>query len=74
MNDPSVSKHAKQSTVTKMKHMKLYGIRNEFKTAFEIRKTFHYTLDQFVSMLIDAEWNESHNRRSARIITNARFL
>ncbi|MFV8269963.1 hypothetical protein ACNQGP_08495 [Flavobacterium sp. GT2N3] len=52
MNDPSVSEQAKQSTVTKMKQMKLYGIRNEFKTAVEIRKTDHYTLDQFVSMLI----------------------
>ncbi len=62
-----------ESTVTKMKQMKLYGMHNAFKTAIESGKTDHYTLDQFVSMLIDAEWDERHNRRIARSITNARF-
>ena len=62
-----------ESTVTKMKQMKLYGMHNAFKTAIESGKTDHYTLDQFVSMLTDAEWDERHNRRIARSITNARF-
>jgi hypothetical protein len=44
-----------ESTVTKMKQMKFYGMFNAFKTAIESGKTDHYTLDQFVSMLIDAE-------------------
>ena len=73
MNDLSVSERAKQSTVTKMKQMKLYGMHNAFKIAIKSGKTDHYTLDQFVSMLIDAEWDERHNRRIARSITNARF-
>lgn len=60
-----------ESTVTKMKHMKLYGMFNAFKTAIESGKTEQYTLDEFVSMLIDAEWDERHNRRIARSITNA---
>ena len=54
MNDPSVSERAKQSTVTKMKQMKLYGMYNAFRTAIESGKTDHNTLDQFVSMIIDA--------------------
>ena len=62
-----------ESTVTKMKQMKLYGMHNAFKTAIESGKTDHYTLDQFVSMLIDAEWDERHNRRIERSIKNARF-
>jgi DNA replication protein DnaC len=62
-----------ESTVTKMKQMKLYGMYNAFKTAIESGKTDHYTLDQFVSMIIDAEWDERHNRRILRSITNARF-
>ena len=62
-----------ESTITKMKQMKLYGMHNAFRTAIESAKTDHYTLDQFVSMLIDAEWDERHNRRIARSITNARF-
>lgn len=62
-----------ESTVTKMKQMKLYGMFNAFKTAIESGKTDHYTLDQFVSMIIDAEWDERHNRRIERSIKNARF-
>ena len=44
-----------ESTVTKMKQMKLYGMHNAFKTAIESGKTYYYTLDHFVSMLIYAE-------------------
>lgn len=62
-----------ESTVTKMKQMKLHGMHNAFKTAIESGKTDHYTLDQFISMMIDAEWDERHNRRIERSITNARF-
>jgi DNA replication protein DnaC len=62
-----------ESTVTKMKQMKLYGMHNAFKTAIESGKTDYYTLDQFVSMIIDAEWDERQNRRIERSIKNARF-
>ncbi len=62
-----------ETTVSKMKQMKLYGMHNAFKTAIESGRTDHYTLDQFVSMLIDSEWDERHNRRIERIIKNARF-
>ncbi|SHH77098.1 IS21-like element helper ATPase IstB [Flavobacterium johnsoniae] len=62
-----------ESTATKMKQMKLHGMHNAFKTAIESGKTDHYTLDQFISMMIDAEWDERHNRRIERSITNARF-
>jgi DNA replication protein DnaC len=62
-----------ESTLTKMKQMKLNGMCNTFKTAIESGKTDHYTIDQFVSMLIDAEWDERHNRRIERSIKNARF-
>lgn len=41
-----------ESTVTKMKQMKLYGMFNAFKTAIESGKTDYYPLDQFVSMLM----------------------
>jgi DNA replication protein DnaC len=62
-----------ESTVTKMKQMKLYGMHSAFKTAIESGKTDHYSIDQFVSMIIDAEWDERHNRRIERSIKNARF-
>jgi DNA replication protein DnaC len=62
-----------ETTVTRMKQMKLYGMHNAFKTAIESGKTDHYTIDQFTSMIIDAEWDERHNRRIERSIKNARF-
>ena len=62
-----------ETTLTKMKEMKLHGMQNAFKIAIESGKTDHYTLDQFVSMLIDSEWDERHNRRIERSIKNAKF-
>ena len=62
-----------ESTLTKMKQMKLFGMHGAFKTAVETGKTDHYTIDQFVSMITDAEWDERHNRKIERIIKNAKF-
>lgn len=62
-----------ESTVLKMKQMKLYGMHGAFKTAIETGKTDHFTIDQFVSMMVDAEWDERQNRRIERSIKNARF-
>jgi DNA replication protein DnaC len=60
-------------TLTKMKQMKLYGMHGAFRTAIETGKTNEYTLDQFVSMLTDAEWDDKNNRKIERLIKNARF-
>ena len=60
-------------TFSKMKQMKLYGMHGAFRTAIETGKTDNYTLDQFVSMIIDAEWDDRNNRKIERAIKNARF-
>lgn len=60
-------------TLTKMKQMKLYGMHGAFRTAIETGKTNDYTLDQFVSILTDAEWDDKNNRKIERLIKNARF-
>lgn len=60
-------------TLTKMKQMKLYGMHSAFKTAIETGKTDDYTLDQFISMVIDAEYDDRNNRKIERMIKNARF-
>ncbi len=60
-------------TLTRMNLMKLYGMHGAFKTAIETGKTDDYTLDQFVSMITDAEWDDRNNRRIQRLIKNARF-
>jgi DNA replication protein DnaC len=60
-------------TLTRMKQLKLYGMHSAFKTAIETGKTDNYTLDQFVSMIIDAEWDDRNNRKISRAIQNAKF-
>lgn len=60
-------------TLNKMKQMKLYGMHGAFKTAVETGKTDDYSLDQFVSMIIDSEWDDRNNRKIQRAIKNARF-
>lgn len=60
-------------TLTKMKQMKFYGMHGAFRTAIETGKTDDYTLDQFISMIIDAEWDDRNNRKIERAIRNARF-
>ena len=60
-------------TLTRMKNMKMFGMHSAFKTAVETGKMDDYGLDEFVSMLIDAEWDDKTNRRIERAIKNARF-
>jgi len=60
-------------TLSKMKQMKLYGMHGSFKTAIETGKTDDYTIDEFVSMMIDTEWDDRKTRKIQRSITNARF-
>ena len=62
-----------ETTLAKMNQMKLYGMHGAFKTAIETGKTDDYTLDQFISMLTDAEWDDKNNRKIARMIKNAKF-
>lgn len=62
-----------QTTLTKMKQMKFYGMHGAFKTAIETGKTDHYTLDQFIAQLIESEWDDRHNRKIDRSLKNARF-
>ena len=56
-----------------MKQMKLHGMHGAFKTAIETGKTDDYSIDQFVSMITDAEWDDRNNRKIERLIRNARF-
>jgi DNA replication protein DnaC len=60
-------------TLLKMNQMKLYGMHGAFRTAIETGKTDHYTIDQFMAMLIESEWDDRNNRKTERMLKNARF-
>jgi DNA replication protein DnaC len=57
----------------KMRKMKFYGMLRAFKMNLEAGKTEQYTADQMVEHLLNAEWDDRHNRSIGRHITNARF-
>jgi DNA replication protein DnaC len=62
-----------ETTLDKMKQMKLFGMHGAFKTAIETGKCDEYTIDQFIAQLIEAEWDDRQNRKIERGIRNARF-
>ncbi len=62
-----------ETTLSKMKQMKLYGMHDTFKTAIETGKNDSYTLDQFIAQMVESEWDDRQNRKITRNIKNARF-
>ena len=61
------------TTLDKMKKMKLFGMHRAFKTDIESGRADSYTPDEITAHLIDAEWDERHNRSIEQKIKNARF-
>ena len=57
----------------KMKTMKLYGMLQTFRTSLENQSNTSLTTDEFISMLVQAEWDERYNRKLDRSLKNARF-
>jgi len=62
-----------ETTLTKMRQMKLYGMYGAFKTAIETGKTDSYTMDEFIAHVIEAEWDDRQNRKISRTVGNAKF-
>lgn len=61
------------TTLFKMKQMKLYGMHDAFLGAIETGKMDGYTQDELLAMLIESEYDDRHTRRIERGIKNARF-
>ena len=52
-----------ETTLSKMKQMKLFGMHDTFKTAIETGKNDSYTLDQFIAQMVESEWDDRQNRK-----------
>ena len=59
-------------TIDKMKQMKLYGMARAMESALDMGLA-DITLDEFIAHLVDAEYDDRHNRRLSRLIKNAKF-
>jgi len=62
-----------EATLEKMQKMKLYGMLRAFNQSLEQRLVNKVSTDEFVAHLIDAEWDDRHNRRLKRLIKQAKF-
>jgi DNA replication protein DnaC len=57
-----------QATIEKMQQMKFTGMLNAFQTTMETNFANNFTADELIAYLIDAEWEDRHNRKLARLL------
>lgn len=57
--------------ISKMNELKLFGMSNAYQTSCEINQ--HYTADELVNYLVEAEWLERQNRLQKGRIRQAKF-
>jgi DNA replication protein DnaC len=62
-----------QATIEKMRLMRLNGMARVFTACLESNSYKDLTPGELVGQLIDAEYNERHNKKIHRLITNANF-
>lgn len=60
-------------TLERMKTMKLYGMVRAFRTSLDALTAEPVTPDEMLSLLVDSEWDDRHNRKINRALKNARF-
>ena len=61
------------ATLDKMRSMRLFGMLEAFDAMLKTAQTNEYTSDELMAHLVEAEWNDRHNRRLKRLLKNARF-
>jgi DNA replication protein DnaC len=62
-----------QSTIEKMKQMRLYSMAETYYNSMQNSMHQGYTLDQYLALLIDQEWECRYNKRIQNLIATAGF-
>jgi len=62
-----------QATINKMSGMRLHGMAGAYRSLLETGRNMNLTIDEAISYLIDAEWDEKQDRRLSRLLQSARF-
>jgi DNA replication protein DnaC len=62
-----------EATIEKMNRLKLSGMLNAYKQYLETSNNSKLTVDEIISHLIDAEWEDRYNRKIKRLIKSAKF-
>jgi len=61
------------ATLDKMRSMRLFGMHEAFEGLVRTANLKEYSHDELMAHLIEAEWNDRHNRRLNRLVKFARF-
>ena len=61
------------STLEKMKELKLVGMHNYFATSLQTREHQHITADELLAFLIEAEYDYKRTKRIKTALKNAKF-
>ncbi|MGE8430923.1 MAG: IS21-like element helper ATPase IstB [Sphingobacterium sp.] len=61
------------NTLEKLRRLKFHGMYHAFKNCLESGRYDQYTADELLAQLVDAEWDDRHNRRITRQIFYAKF-
>ena len=62
-----------QSTIERMKQMRLYAMADSHYNSMQNNMHQDYTLDQYLALLIDQEWEYRYNKRIQNLIASAGF-
>lgn len=62
-----------QNTIEKMKQMRLNAMAQTYYNSLENNLYKDYTIDQFIALLVEQEWEERYNKKINNLIKAARF-
>lgn len=62
-----------QTTIEKLKQMRLNAMAQMHYTNTQNNINMEYTLDEYVGLLVEREWEDKQNRKIKNLIKNARF-
>lgn len=62
-----------QSTIDKMRQMRLHAMADCYYNSTQNNLHRDYTLDQYLALLVDQEWESRYNKRIQNLIKNAGF-
>lgn len=62
-----------QSTIEKMKQMRLYAMADNYYNSLQNNLHRDYTTDLYIALLVDQEWEHRYNKRIETLIVSAGF-
>lgn len=62
-----------QNTIEKMKQMRLTAMAETYHNSLQNNMHKDYTIDQYIALMVDQEWDYRHNKRIKNLIATAGF-